>query len=359
MPKPPLIAFSGGGSAGHVTPNIALMDAFRDEGWRLVYFGTAKGIEREIIARTGTDYVAVPSGKLRRYFSWENFFDPFKIVLGIWLALIHMLRLRPRVLFSKGGFASVPPVVAAWMAGVPVVIHESDRSPGLANKLTARFAKTICVAFEDCSLLKTDPARTVLTGPPVREALFEGVAERGRALIGADGTKPVLLVFGGSLGARAINQAVRGALEALTQRYAIAHVTGAGNLDPALEGRDGYAQFEFLHTEFGDLLAAADLVVSRAGANAIAELVALQKPHLLIPLPATQSRGDQIENAAAYEARGASRVRAEDELSAETLLGDLDALETGREAYKAAMAAIGCDRGGAKVIAEIRKAAKG
>lgn len=358
MSDAPLIAFSGGGSAGHVTPNIALMDAFKADGWRLVYFGTPAGIEREIIAKTGTDYVAVPSGKLRRYFSWANFVDPFKIALGILLAVIHMMRLRPKVLFSKGGFASVPPVVAAWMMGIPVVIHESDRSPGLANKLTARFAKRICVAFEDCAFLKSDPGRAVLTGAPVRDALFNGDTDAGRALIGADGTKPVLLVFGGSLGARAINQAVRAALPSLLGRYAVAHVTGGGNLDTALDGKDGYRQFEFLHEGFGDLLAAADLVVSRAGANALAELVALQKPHLLIPLPASQSRGDQIENAAAYEARGASLVRDEAELTAETLLADLATLEAKADAFKAAMAGLDCDRGGRKVIEEIRAAAK-
>jgi len=358
MSKAPLIAFSGGGSAGHVTPNIALMDAFRDDGWRLVYFGTPGGIERQIIAKTGTDYVAVPSGKLRRYFSWANFIDPFKIGFGIVMATLHMIRLRPRVLFSKGGFASVPPVVAAWLTGVPVVIHESDRSPGLANKLTARFAKRICVAFEDCAFLKTDPGRAVLTGPPVRDGLFAGDAQKGRALIGADGSKPVLLVFGGSLGARAINQAVREALDTVLDHYVVAHVPGAGNLDPSLKATPGYRQFEFLHDEFADLLAAADLVVSRAGANALAELVALQKPHLLIPLPASQSRGDQIENAAAYEARGASLVRAEEDLTSQTLLKDLATLSARADAFKAAMALIGCDKGGRAVIAEIRQAAK-
>lgn len=347
-----LISFAGGGSAGHVTPNLPLIEQLQKEGWDVLYYGTPKGIEREIIAGAAIPYQPIPSGKLRRYFSWQNFLDPFVILWGVLRACLHIAGKRPRVLFSKGGFAAVPPVIGAWLARVPIVIHESDRTPGLANRICSRFAAKICVSYADSPLL-ADP-RTVLTGAPVRESLFHGDRDKALALTGFDGTRPILLCFGGSLGAKAINAALRDALDDLTKTYDVVHVTGAGNLAPSLEGLSNYWQAEFVQEEFADLLAAADVAVSRAGANAIAELVALHIPNLLIPLPLSQSRGDQIENAALARVDGLSAVLPEEELTAQGLITALVDLDGKKDGYRQAMAGRSCDRGGAAVLEVIR-----
>lgn len=350
--KSNLISFAGGGSAGHVTPNLPLIETLQAEGWEVLYYGTPKGIEREIVEGASVPYQPILSGKLRRYFDWQNFLDPFVILLGVLHAFFNIVSKRPRLLFSKGGFAAVPPVIGAWLARVPIIIHESDRTPGLANKITARFAKKICVSYADSPLL-ADP-RAVLTGAPVRESLFHGDRQNALRLTGFDGTRPILLCFGGSLGAKAINAALREALPNLTATYDVIHVTGTGNLVPSLEDVPHYWQAEFVRDEFADLLAAADMAVSRAGANAIAELVALHIPSLLIPLPLLQSRGDQIENAALACADGLASVLPEEELTASTLLDAVVALEQGKDRYRQAMAGRSCDRGGAKALEIIR-----
>ncbi len=350
-----LISFAGGGSAGHVTPNLPLIEQLQAEGWAVLYYGTPKGIERGIIEGASIPYQPIPSGKLRRYFSWQNFLDPFVIGWGVLRATVNMFAKRPRLLFSKGGFAAVPPVIGAWLARVPIIIHESDRTPGLANRICGRFAAKICVSYADSPLL-ADP-RAALTGAPVRESLFHGARDKALALTGFDGARPILLCFGGSLGAKAINAALRAGLDDLSKTYDVVHVTGAGNLDPSLEGKAHYWQAEFVREEFADLLAAADLAVSRAGANAIAELVALTIPNLLIPLPLSQSRGDQIENAALARADGLSAVLPEEELTAQSLLEAVADLESKKDQYRQAMAGRSCDRGGAKVLDIIRDVA--
>lgn len=346
-----LIAFAGGGSAGHVTPNLPLIAHMQDAGKDVIYFGTPNGIEREIIEDANIPYRAVPSGKLRRYFSVQNFLDPFIIVWGIVVATFAMLRKRPYLLFSKGGFAAVPPVIAAWLLRIPVVIHESDRTPGLTNKICSRFAKRICVSYEDSPILG-DP-RVVLTGSPVRESLFHGMQDKGLALTGFTGDRPVLLCFGGSLGAKAINQALRDGLDDLTARFDVIHVAGAGNLDPSLTGRAHYWQAEFVRDEFADLLALADIAISRAGANAIAELGALRIPALLIPLPLDQSRGDQIENAALAKAQGTSHVMMEADMTASSLVAAVAELYDDADNLRTKLEGQLFDRGGAEVLSVI------
>ena len=320
----PAILFTGGGTAGHVTPNIALIASVQKLGWQVNYVGSRKGIEAEMIQPLGIAFHGIASGKLRRYFSWENFIDPFRVVWGVLQSLGLCLRLKPDIVFSKGGFVSVPVVVAAWLLRIPVISHESDVTPGLANRLTYPFCRKICVTFQETAGYL--PRQKVLvTGTPVRESLLTGDAARGRAALGLDPDRPVLLVFGGSLGAGAINRQVRKVLDRLLQRFQVVHVTGAGHMDVSIE-KSGYVQREFISDAFGDVLAAATVVVSRAGANSLYELLCLRKPHLLIPLTAAASRGDQIENARTFSERGYSRVIYEESMDDELFLAEVTRL---------------------------------
>lgn len=318
----PSILFTGGGSAGHVTPNIGLIERLLHEGWQVDYVGSKSGIESEIIPRLGIPYHVIATGKLRRYFSWQNFIDPFRILLGLLQSIWLCARLRPDVLFSKGGFVSVPVVVAAWLSRIPVITHESDVTPGLANRLNMPFARHICLTFaETKELLHSHKA--VLSGTPLRRVIRDRDAGRAQQFLNRSAsTRPCLLVFGGSLGASTINAAIREVLDLLLARFDVIHVCGAGNLDDSLKD-DRYWQYEFLHEEFGDILALADVVVARAGANSIYELLACRKPHVLIPLGRQASRGDQIENAKVFEKRGFSVVIFEDELSSEKLVSQI------------------------------------
>ena len=332
---PTSVLFTGGGSAGHVTPNIALIEAVRERGWNVQYVGSAKGIEKEIIGQLEVPYHAVSSGKLRRYFSWQNFVDPFRILLGVLQAFLLLGRLRPAILFSKGGFVSVPVVFAAWLRRIPVICHESDVTPGLANRLSYPFARRICITFEASARYLTG-SKVLLTGTPVRGSILKGNAEAGLAYLNVSDDKPVLLVFGGSLGAGVINEAVRDALPELLARFNVIHVVGAGQIVESIN-LTGYQQREFIGEDFGDVLAAATLVVSRAGANSLYELFIAGKPHLLIPLGIAASRGDQIDNARTFESAGYSRVLFEEALGPASLVQGIDQLYEDRESLKNAM----------------------
>ena len=327
----PAILFTGGGTAGHVTPNIALIEEAQQRGWRCLYVGSAKGIERELLADLRVPFHAIASGKLRRYFSWRNLIDPLFVVLGFLQSLGICLRERPDLVFSKGGFVSVPVVVAAWLLRIPVISHESDVSPGLANRLAHPFCRKICVTF-DATATCLPPGKLVVTGTPVRSSLLTGDAERGRRHLGFDGGKPVLLVVGGSLGASVLNRQARSVLPALLETFDLVHVTGAGGVDEGLIQK-GYVQREFIREEFGDVLAAASLVVSRAGANSLYELCVMRKPHLLVPLTLAASRGDQIDNAKVFEQDGFSRVLDEESLRDQNFLETLRALQADREQW--------------------------
>ena len=319
------ILFTGGGTAGHVTPNIALMECFREKGWQIHYVGSKTGIESELVGKLDVSYHAIATGKLRRYFSWQNFIDPLFILFGFFQSLVICLYNKPEVVFSKGGFVTVPLVVAAWVCRIPVICHESDMTPGLANKLSMPFCRYVCVTFpQTARFLPT--GKVVVTGSPVRESLIDGSAERGIQYYHDDSAKTRLLVFGGSLGAEAINQQVELAVHDLVERFNVLHVVGAGNLNPALDSLEGYRQVEFIQDGFGDVLAATDIVVSRAGANSIYELILLRKPHILVPLSAAVSRGDQIENARIFSQEGYSEVIWESDLNPQRLLSGLDGL---------------------------------
>ncbi len=313
------LVFTGGGTGGHVTPNLALMDAARARGWQVFYIGSASGIEREMVRKAGASFYTVSSGKLRRYFSWSNFVDPIRVIFGVFQAFFLLGRLQPDLVFSKGGFVAVPVVVSAWLRRIPVVSHESDVTPGLANRLCYPFCRRICVTFE-VTLQHLPFAKVVFTGTPVRSAILNGDAHRGRQFLGFDKSKPTLLVFGGSLGASVINEAVRQVLPELLERFQVVHVTGRDNIDETLDCQ-GYRQKEFIGEEFGDVLASSSVVVSRAGANSLYELLVTRKPHLLIPLTKAASRGDQLVNAKYSEAVGFSQVLFEGCLNDRSLLG--------------------------------------
>lgn len=351
------IVFTGGGTAGHVTPNLALLPHFLQTGWDVHYIGTADGIERGLIEPLeGVTYHAVHSGKLRRYFDLKNFSDPFRVLKGAGEAAALMRRLNPDVLFSKGGFVSVPVVYGAWLCHIPAVLHESDITPGLANKLTTPLAKTVCTTFPEAAKLLGKKA--VYTGTPLRAELFSGERAKGLSFLGFDGAKPVLLMMGGSSGAAAVNKALREALGDLLPRFDVAHICGKGNLDPALEGRAGYAQKEYVSAELADVFAAADFMLSRAGANALSEILALKKPALLVPYPKGASRGDQVLNAASFQKRGFAHVLPQEQMTAQSLAASLEALYAARDNYRRAMEVEPLHDGTQRVVELIEAAAR-
>lgn len=330
------IVLTGGGTAGHVTPNLALLPYLRAEGYEVVYIGSENGIERSLIEAEGVTYYGIPTGKLRRYLSKENLSDMFKVVKGIHAAKKLLKKLKPDLVFSKGGFVAVPVVLGAKKNNIPVIIHESDITPGLANKIAMPSARVICSTFPE-TLQYVPKGKGVHTGTPIRKELFEGDRAKGLAACGFSGEKPVLLMMGGSLGAVKLNNCLREILSELTKTFDIIHLCGKGNLDETLLGRADYKQFEYVSDGLNDLFAAADFIVSRAGSNSISEFLALKKPHLLIPLSARASRGDQILNAASFEKQGFARVLDEDEMTPVSMQKEIFALYENKDKYVAAM----------------------
>lgn len=330
------IVFTGGGTAGHVVPNLPLMHCFQKRGWQVHYVGSRGELERNLVASTGATYHAIFTGKLRRYLTLVNVRDFFLVGIGLIQAFWLMLRLRPAVIFSKGGYVSFPVVVGGWLNRIPVVAHESDLSPGLANRLSYPFVKKICTTFAE-TVSAVPGQKAICTGTPIRPEVMTGNAEKGLATCGFSASMPVLLVIGGSLGAVRINETVRAALPILLETFQVAHICGAGNLSAAHEGLLKYRQFEFLTQELPDLFAMATLAVSRAGSNSLVELLSLGLPHLLIPLDKTASRGDQIENARMSEDHGWSMVLAEATLTTELLAESLHSLHNRLDDWQLAL----------------------
>lgn len=330
------ILLTGGGTAGHVTPNLALIPHLQSKGYEISYIGSYQGIEKGLVEAAGIPYYGISSGKLRRYFDIKNFSDPFKVIKGYFEARKLIRKLKPDIVFSKGGFVSVPVVLAAKGKKVPCIIHESDITPGLANKISIPAASRVCANFpETMKYLPADKA--VLTGTPIREELFSGNKIAGLDFCGFTANKPVLMIVGGSTGAAALNEAVRNLLPTLLREYQIIHLCGKGKSAEEYENTEGYRQFEYISGEMKDLFAASDLVISRAGANSICELLALRKPNILVPLSAAASRGDQILNAESFEHQGYSYVLQEEELTNDTLLKAIRHVMEHRENYVAAM----------------------
>lgn len=296
MARQKRMVFTGGGTLGHVMPNLPLIEHYQQEGYAIHYMGSKKGEEREFIETRGIAYHPIRTGKLRRYFDWQNFLDIFNVTLGIVQSFFVLLRLRPQVLFSKGGYVALPAVVAAWLLRIPIVIHESDRTPGLTTRLSKRFARRICVAFQHATQY-FDAQKVVWTGLPVRTAIFNASREKGLAVTGFSGNRPILLVFGGSLGAGFLNNLIREYIETpwLTQ-FDVINICGEGKIAHNLDYVN-YKQFERLGVEFIDVMQAADIVLTRGGATSLFELLAMKKPHVIIPLSKAVSRGDQVHNA--------------------------------------------------------------
>lgn len=330
------IILTGGGTAGHVTPNIALLPKLKEMGFDIHYIGSYNGIEKDLIEPFGVPYHGISSGKLRRYFSLQNFTDPFRVLKGMFEAKKLIRDLKPDVIFSKGGFVSVPVVLAGKKCKVPVIIHESDMTPGLANKIAIPSATKVCCNFPE-TLEYLPKEKAVLSGSPIRQELLTGDKDRALKFCNFTEDKPVILVIGGSLGSVAVNNAVRSALPELSKTFQIVHLCGKGKVDESLNGTPGYQQFEYIKEELRDLFAMADVVISRAGANAICELLALRKPNLLIPLSAHASRGDQILNARSFERQGFSLVLEEEEVTKDTLLDAVQNLYEHRNDFVAAM----------------------
>jgi UDP-N-acetylglucosamine--N-acetylmuramyl-(pentapeptide) pyrophosphoryl-undecaprenol N-acetylglucosamine transferase len=302
--------------------------------------GSYDGIEKRLIADFGLPYVGISTGKFRRYLDLKNFTDPFRVLKGYSEARKFLKDYRPDVVFSKGGFVSVPVVRAAASLDIPCIIHESDMTPGLANKLCISAAKKICCNFpETLKLLPQDKA--VLTGSPIRAELKEGSRIAGLDMCGFTANKPVIMVIGGSLGAENVNKAVREALPSLLPDFQVVHLCGKGKMDNLLLDTEGYKQFEYIKAELKDLFAMADIVISRAGANAICELLALKKPNILIPLPAASSRGDQLLNAQSFASQGFSIVLNEDDLTTALLTAKVHELYRDRSKYHDAMSKSG------------------
>ena len=349
------IVLTGGGTAGHVTPNIALVPYLLRDGWEIHYLGTEEGIERKLIEQVeGVAYHPIQSGRFRRYFTWKNFTDPFKVIRGMGQSKRILRELKPRVLFSKGGFVSVPVVFGAKSAGVPVVLHESDYTAGLANKLSAPKASVICTSFDPKELgIAGDKA--VWTGSPIRDEITHGNAARARTALGFD-QKPVLLFMGGSQGSAAVNAALEEALGAILMEYSVIHVRGKGNLNPSLT-QQGYKQFEYVDAELADYFALCDLMIGRAGANTIFELLCLMKPSVLIPLPKEVSRGDQILNARYFQSMNYGVMLEQKDLTPESLISAIHDVYRRRGEMAAAMEKSPIKNGTINVLRQIYRAA--
>lgn len=334
------IVLTGGGTAGHVTPNIALIPRLREEGYEITYVGSYDGIEKKLIGDFNLPYTGIATGKFRRYLDVKNLTDPFRVIKGFGEARRYLKQYRPDVVFSKGGFVSVPVVRAAASLGIPCIIHESDMTPGLANRLCIPVAYKVCCNFPE-TLKMLPEGKAVLTGSPIREELTKGNKLSGLDMCGFTANKPVIMVIGGSLGAANVNKAVRDALPKLLEDFQVVHLCGKDKMDNLLLNTPGYKQFEYIKSELKDLFAMADIVISRAGANAICELLALKKPNILIPLPASASRGDQLLNAKSFEAQGFSIVINEDDLTTGLLVDKVHELFSSRQAYHDTMAKSG------------------
>ncbi len=330
------IILTGGGTAGHVTPNLALIPSLQELGYEIHYIGSYQGIEKKLIENAGIPYHGISSGKLRRYFDLKNFSDPFRVLKGYGEALKLLKEYKPDVVFSKGGFVAVPVVLAAKHYKIPTIIHESDMTPGLANKICIPSAQKVCCNFPE-TLKYLPQEKAVLTGSPIRKELLEGDRLSGLQYTHLSANRPVILVIGGSLGSVTVNNAVRKILPRLLSQYQVVHICGKGNLDEGLIGTAGYVQYEYVDAPLKHLFAAADVIVSRAGANSICEILALRKPNVLIPLSVAASRGDQILNARSFEKQGFSTVLEEESLTEDSLYQAITATDQNRSQFISSM----------------------
>lgn len=344
------IVFTGGGTAGHVTPNMAIIAELRKKNWHIEYIGSAFGVEKNMIEAIGISYHSVHCGKLRRYFSWKNCYDPINILLGIIQSYFLLRRLKPVVVFSKGGFVAFPVVVGAWLNRIPIIAHESDMTPGLANRLSFPFVDKICVTFAAAKKHFKHQDKVEVTGTPIRAELLTGSRTRGLELCGFQANRPCVLVMGGSQGSEVLNRCIRASLGSLCHYFQVIHLCGKGQVDVSLSAQVGYIQFEYANTELPDLFAASDVVISRAGANSLYEILALAKPHVLIPLSRQASRGDQIQNATYFQKQGVSVVVDEEALTPESLLAALDDVRESHDSILSGIQSLGIESATNKIV---------
>ena len=327
---------TGGGTAGHVLPAIPVIEKCLKAGWKVSFIGSRSGLEETLLSGMKINFFSIPTGRFRRYFTFKNAIDFFSFCLGIVNSLTILIRVKPDVIFSKGGFVSLPVVIAGWLLRVPILAHESDSSPGLANRISLRFLSTYCTTFPTPNAsVMMQKYKVVNTGSPIRHEILSGDADRGRELLDFADEKPLLVVTGGSLGAKFLNEKLREALDPLTKDFNVLHVCGRGNL--ASINKRGYIQKEYVAEHWGDLLSAADLVVSRAGANALLELLALKKVCIFVPLSRKVSRGDQMENAHFVSNNNFGRVLQEEGLTVESFLKEIFETFSNREMHQRAL----------------------
>ncbi len=328
------IVLTGGGTAGHVTPNLALIDSLKENDYEIFYIGRKEKnnhiIEKELCELEGIKYYGISSGKLRRYISVENAKDSIRVLKGISDAVSILRKIKPDIVFSKGGFVTAPVIFASKLLKIPVIIHESDLTPGLANKLSIPNAKIVLTSFEE-TLNFLPNGKGLVSGPPIRRELLNGDVNKAKVLCNFKNKKPVLLIIGGSSGSKKINQAILNSLIQITNSFNVIHIVGKGNLTDIKN--DNYFQIEYLKEELKDCLMYADIVISRAGSNSIFELLSLNKPNILIPLSKSASRGDQIDNAKVFANKGYSLVIDEDTMNDKILLDSISELYNNKNIY--------------------------
>jgi len=342
------IILTGGGTSGHVTPNIALLEKLSKK-YEVHYIGTNDGIEKQLMSQEDVIYHTVKAGKLRRYFSLKNFSDLFKILGGFIKSVVLIRKIKPSAVFSKGGFVTCPVVWGAWINQVPVILHESDYTPGLANKLAMPFAKNICYSFPETERY-LPKEKSIMTGLPVRNLLEAGNKEAGLKYCGFNNEKPVIAVFGGSTGSVFINETIRSLLDELLKTFQICHVCGKDKLDRDFDNIQGYKQFEYIDNELKDVYGMADVLIVRGGATTLFELLMLKKPHIIIPLSRKASRGDQILNAKSFGTQGFSQSIEEEEITKEKILELIEMTYGNRQKYIGAMESAECTNAVDKVI---------
>lgn len=326
------IILTGGGTAGHVIPNIAIIPKLRSMGYEIVYIGSKDGIEKQLIENEKIKYYGISTGKLRRYFDLKNFKDPFKVIKGIFEASKILKKEKPNVVFSKGGFVSIPVILAAFRNRVPVVSHESDITPGLANKISMPFVKKICITFPETKKHISEK-KSIYTGTPIRSEILMGKEEIGMEICKFKEKKPVILIMGGSQGSAFINKLIRDNLHKILENFNLIHICGKNNLDKSLENIVGYKQYEYVIEEQPHLFKISDLIISRAGSNSIYEILALKKPNILIPLSRNASRGDQILNANSFKNRGFSEMIEEENMRFDILLDTVKKVYKNKDNY--------------------------
>lgn len=303
------IALTGGGTAGHITPNLALIPELKKRGFNIIYIGSKNGMDESLISKSEIKFFGITADKLRRYFDIKNFAMPINVLRGINEAKKILKENNIDIVFSKGGYVALPVTIAAHKLGIPVISHEADFTPGLANKIASFFSKKVCTNFEETAKMLKN--KGVHTGCPIRSELLNGNKEKGLKFLGFNQDKPIIFITGGSLGSQYINELIRYNLDTLLKKYNIVHQCGKGKCIGLK--RLGYKELELIDKELPDVFAASDLIISRAGANILFEILAIKKLNLLIPLSLRASRGDQILNAKSFQKKNYSVVLFEEE----------------------------------------------